>query len=234
LPREGYEPMMSEERARKLRAWHDHAYDGLRASLPLHLSFMGLDLHISEDVFAPEGPEEGDPFHKAVLVEVKPSDRVLDMGTGCGVSAILAAMTSSQVVAVDINPRSVACAIANAERNGVGDRITFLQSDVFDAVEGDYDLIIFDPPFRWFTPRDVLEMSTADENYRALTTFMAEAREHLRPGARILLNFGTSGDIDYLYSLIEREGFEKQVFQYGQATRDGLTADYYTIRLTHR
>jgi release factor glutamine methyltransferase len=153
-----YRPMMSKERAKRLRKWHNDAYEEQRASLPLAISFMGLDLYVSEDVFAPPESEEGDPFHKAVLAEVKQADRVLDMGTGSGVSAILAAKVSSDVVAVDINPRAVECAIANAERNGVRERITFLQSDVFDAVDGQFDLIVFDPPFRWFAPRDLLEM----------------------------------------------------------------------------
>lgn len=41
-------------------------------------------------------------------------------------------------------------------------------------------------------------LGTADENYQGLTRFMAQAKHRLRPGGRILLNFGTSGDIDYL------------------------------------
>jgi release factor glutamine methyltransferase len=223
---------MAEERVKLLRTWHDHAYENLRTSLPLRMSFMGLDLRVSEDVFAPQGAEEGDPFHQTVLAEVKSSDRVLDMGTGSGVSGILAAKVSSEVVAADINAKAIACAKENAERNGVADRITYAVGDIFDPVEGDFDLIIFDPPFRWFKPRDLLEVSTADENYRALTKFMTEARGRLRPGGRILLNFGTSGDIDYLYRLIDRADFEKEVFPTGEATKDGLTAYYYTIRLT--
>jgi release factor glutamine methyltransferase len=148
------------------------------------------------------------------------------------VNAILAAAVSAEVVAVDVNPKAVECAIANAERNGVRSRLTIFQSDVFGAVGGAFDLIVFDPPFRWFAPRDLLEVSTADEDYRSLTKFMREAREHLQPQGRILLNFGTSGDIDYLFSLIDRAGFRKEVFPYGQAIRDGLTVDYYAIRLT--
>jgi release factor glutamine methyltransferase len=232
LMSEDYSPMMAEERAKLLRTWHDHAYENLRTSLPLRMSFMGLDLHIAEDVFAPQGEPEGDPFHLAVLAEVKSSDRVLDMGTGSGVSGILAAKVSPEVVAVVINPKAIECARENAERNGVADRITFAVGDVFDPVEGDFDLIIFDPPFRWFKPRDLLEVSTADENYRALTKFVTEAKGRLRSGGRILLNFGTSGDIDYLYRLIDRARFAKEVFPTGEARRDGLTTHYYTIRLT--
>jgi release factor glutamine methyltransferase len=227
-----YQPMMSRQRARILRQWHDAAYANLQASLPLRMSFMGLDLHISKEVFAPMGPPEGDHFHQAVLAAVQPAFRVLDMGTGSGVSAILAAQVSSDVVAVDINPKAVACAFANALRNGVAERITFLQSDVFDNVTGTFDLIVFDPPFRWFAPHDLLEMSTADENYRALTSFILQAKFYLRYGGRVLLNFGTSGDIDYLYSLIDHAGFKKQVTPSGQATKHSLTAHYYTIELT--
>ena len=248
-----YAPMMPEERARQLRVWHDRAYELQRARLPSRMAFMGLELHIAEDVFAPDTDDiDGDPFHRAVQAEVRAGERVLDMGTGCGVSAILAARAGAQVVAVDVNPKAIECARQNAERNnlkvmpanaplpnplpqrgeGEKDRITFLVADIFDGVEGDFDLIVFDPPFRWFKPRDLLEMGTADENYRGLTRFMAQAKGRLRLGGRILLNFGTSGDIDYLYSLIEKAGLAKEVTPYGEATRDGMTASYYTIKLT--
>src|SRR5207245_6786718 len=128
------------------------------------------------------------------------------MGTGSGVSALLAARRGAEVVAVDINLTAVECAKSNAERNGLMDPITFVVGDIFEGVEGTFDLIVFDPPFRWFKPRDLLEMGTADENYRGLTKFMAEAKERLRPGGRVILNFGTSGDIEYLYGLIDRAG----------------------------
>ena len=73
---------------------------------------------------------------------------LLDMGTGSGVSGILAARKGALVVAVDVNPMAVACARQNAKRNGVADKMTFAVADVFEGVEGDFDLIVFDPPFR--------------------------------------------------------------------------------------
>ena len=156
------------------------------------------------------------------------------MGTGCGVSAILAARVSSDVVAVDINPKAVECARENAKQNRVSRRITFLESDVFQRVEGNFDLIVFDPPFRWYTPRDPLEMSTADESDGALTRFMMQASQRPRPGGRVLLNFGTSGDIDYLEALIDRAGFNKESTPYGRVTKHGLVVDYFAIRLTNK
>ena len=44
---------------------------------------------------------------KAVLAEVCPDNRILDMGTGCGVNSILAARAGADVLALDINPEAV-------------------------------------------------------------------------------------------------------------------------------
>jgi release factor glutamine methyltransferase len=226
---ERYRPMMSPERARRLRAWHLKAYRQQRESLPRRLFYMDLELRIPRDVFPPSG---SGVFHRLVRDEIRPSDRVLDMGTGCGIIAILTAKRGAQVVAVDINPAAVAAAAANAALNGVADRIVFRESDVFRSVDGRFDVIAFDPPFRWFRARDLLELSTADENYRALTRFMAEGRDHLRPGGRLLMHFGTSGDIDYLRHLIDANGFLSETLSTEKVTTEALRLTYYVFRLT--
>lgn len=216
-----------------LRIWHERAYETQRARLPMQMTFMGLELRISEDVFAPDTDDpDGDPFHRAVEAEVRAGDRVLDMGTGSGVSAILAARAGATVVAVDVNPVAVECAHENAESNGVAERIAFIVGDVFDGVDGGFDLIVFDPPFRWFKPRDLLDVGSSDDGYRALTRFMAQAKDRLRPGGRILLNFGSSGDIDYVFRLIDEARFRRRVTRYGEAIRHGIIAQYYIVRLT--
>jgi release factor glutamine methyltransferase len=223
---------MSPEQAQLLRRWHESSDATLHAIVPADVTFMGLDLHIAEDVFPVDESAEGDPYHQAVANEVGPGLRVLDMGTGSGVSALLAARAGSDVVAVDINASAVACAWANAERNGLADRIVFVHGDLFDGIDGDFDVIIFDPPFRWFAPRDLLEASHTDADYRTLTKFMAEAPDRLRAGGRIVMNFGTSGDFEYLRQLIGASGLLGEPSRYGEATKLGYTAEYYVIRLS--
>src|SRR5215469_13655918 len=98
-----YRSTLTSERADELRAWHESSYEDIRARLPMDLAYLGLDLHVPKDVF----PPAAETFHRQVVEEVTPSDRVLDMGTGCGVCAILAAKTSRDVVGVDVNPRAV-------------------------------------------------------------------------------------------------------------------------------
>jgi release factor glutamine methyltransferase len=120
-------------------------------------------------VFAPT--PMSDLLGQAVLDHVGEGDQVLDVGTGSGVNAILAASRAREVVAVDINPDAVAAAMANAERNGVADRIRFIHGDLFEPVDGTFDLIVYDPPFRWFRPRDMAAAAMADEGYRSLGRF---------------------------------------------------------------
>jgi release factor glutamine methyltransferase len=225
-----YRPMVSDAHAEVLRRWHNAAYDELRQRGEIRLSYLDREFVVPPDVFAPT--PMSDLLGTAVLDEVRALDRVLDMGTGCGVNAILAASRSPNVVGVDINPHAIASATANARRNGVADRTTFFVSDVFDAVQDTFDLIVFDPPFRWFRPRDLLEASIADENYRSLTRFVEQAPGYLKPGARILVFFGSSGDVGYLSGLIDREGFKHETVATRLLVKDGLTVTYSTQRLT--
>lgn len=71
----------------------------------------------------------------------------LDLGTGTGIQALLAARHSKHVVATDINPRALEFARFNAALNGV-DNIEFIEADLFDEF-GDrtFDLIVCNPPF---------------------------------------------------------------------------------------
>jgi len=222
--------MMSDEAAERLRRWHEAAYQEMRRRGATRVAYLGLDLVVPEEVLAPT--PVSDLLGNTVLAEVRDADRVLDMGTGCGVNAILAAKRSTDVVGVDVSPHAVTAAVANARRNGVAERTRFFRSDVFDSVKGTFDLIVFDPPFRWFAPRDLLEASCADEDYRALTRFMNQARGRLRPDGRILLFFGSSGDVAYLRSLVGANGFDVETIASRDLVKDDLTVIYWTFRLT--
>jgi release factor glutamine methyltransferase len=224
-------PMMSAEYAERVRQWHESAYRQAQAEAGSGQTFDYLDRVL---VVPPQVQPITGVSHllgEAVLAEVRPTDRVLDMGTGSGVNAILAASKAARVVAVDINPYAVEAAARNAERNGVADRVEVLRSDVFSAVGGAFDLIVFDPPFRWFAPRDPLERASTDENYRAMTTFFAEAKEHLTADGRMLIFFGSSGDLAYLRHVIAEAGFTATAVARQGLVKDGWQVDYFTFRL---
>jgi release factor glutamine methyltransferase len=225
-----YTPMVSDEYAARIRRWQDNVHEDLKRRATETVEYLGRTFLITPTVQPITGTS--DLLGNAVLVEVRDSDRVLDMGTGSGVNAVLAASKSSEVVAVDINPKAVECARHNARTNGVESRITVLESDVFENVEGVFNLIVFDPPFRWFTPRDEFELGTTDEGYRALRAFFRGVKGHLAPDGRVLLFFGSSGDIKFLAELIVDTGFTQETVAERTLTKEGLNVGYYTYRLS--
>lgn len=218
---------MSDERAERLRQWHEQAYLGGQRTETITFTHLGWTFEVPPDVYPPNPLGLAD----LALNEVRPEDRVLDMGTGSGVNAIAAASKSKHVVAVDISPAAVECARDNADRNGMP-WIDVRASDLFQNVDGQFDLIAFDPPFRWFRPRDVREQATADENYRALTQFFQHVGDRLSPGGRVLLSFGTTGDIDYLKTLIDGVPFKVEELRRVDLTKDALPVSYFAYRLT--
>lgn len=230
LAMDEYRPHMPADRVQRLRQWHEEASQELHQLGAHDVEYLGLELHIPEQVFAPT--PTSDLLGKEVRRRVKPSDRVLDMGCGAGANAILAAQITDQVVAVDVNPFAVDAAIANAERNEVRDCVSAFQSDLFEQVEGDFDVIVIDPPFRWFRPRDLLERAVTDENYRTLGRFMDEVAARLRPSGEVLVFFGSSGDVIHLDRLIDRAGFASDVIAERTIHVRGEDTTYFVRRLT--
>jgi SAM-dependent methyltransferase len=75
--------------------------------------------------------------------------RTLDLCTGSGVHALLAAPHSDHVLAVDINPRAIAFARFNQALNDLPPTVTFAEGDLYDPCPPGhlYDLIVSNPPY---------------------------------------------------------------------------------------
>lgn len=71
--------------------------------------------------------------------------KALDMGTGSGVIAVKMAEKGASVTTADINPEALKEAERKAEEVGV--EIGTVKSDLFEDIEGTYDLITFNPPY---------------------------------------------------------------------------------------
>jgi 16S rRNA (guanine1207-N2)-methyltransferase len=105
-------------------------------------------LYSDSGVFSKSGLDKG----TEVLIKnmpVEPSHRVLDWGTGLGIVGIAAATMAESgfVEMIDINERAVHLAQENLELNGIRNARAY-QSNGFDKVQGTFDLIVSNPPFR--------------------------------------------------------------------------------------
>ncbi len=115
-------------------------------------------------------------------MDVRPGDRVLDLGCGAGVLGVAAAtITNASVVLLDANAESLHCARETVRLAGYGStpsRVTVLASDVTDAVDGmQFDLVLSNPPFHQGKAVD-MELPAA---------FIREAWDVLAPGGRLML-----------------------------------------------
>jgi release factor glutamine methyltransferase len=125
---------------------------------------------------------------------VRPTDVVLDLGTGCGFLAVLAARTARQVVATDVVPECVEIARANAILNDVAPRIDFRRGEMYVPVAGmAFNLILANlsqmpvPPDRAAIkdPR-LLADDGGPDGWTLLDQAIRKAPDHLRPGGRLL------------------------------------------------
>jgi release factor glutamine methyltransferase len=128
------------------------------------------------------------------LREVAPGARVLDVCTGSGALAVVAARAGArEVTAVDVSRRAVMSARVNAKLNGVAVRAR--RSDLFSMLRGRrYDVIVANPPYVPDPRGDRLPTRGARRAWDAgadgrvvLDRLITEAPRHLRPGGSVLV-----------------------------------------------
>ncbi|HJJ31141.1 MAG TPA: class I SAM-dependent methyltransferase [Methanocorpusculum sp.] len=145
----------------------------------------------------------------AALSEVSPDDLVLEVGTGSGEIAAVVSRAAKQTLACEINPHAAAYA---HEVNGV----EVVRCDLFAAVSGQFDLILFNAPYLPTAPEermnDWLEyaldggISGCDTVFR----FLREAPAHLTPDGRILLLISSLTGEDEVIRFAEKCGLSAE------------------------
>jgi ribosomal protein L3 glutamine methyltransferase len=136
--------------------------------------------------------------------------RVLDLCTGNGSLAVLAAMTYPDVAvdAADISPDALAVARINVERHALTDRIALIESDGLAACKGPYDLILCNPPYvnassmatlpAEFRAEPSLALAGGEDGMDFIRALFNDAVQHLSENAVLVLEIGN-----------ERENFER-------------------------
>ena len=127
-------------------------------------------------------------------------DRVLDLGCGSGVGAVFCAPKARELLAVDISPSAVKNTEENCRLNGVNN-VVVKHSDMFSSVDGEFDLILANPPYLE-ADFEAKEKQFAT-SVRYLPALFAQVGEHLADNGRLLIQYPM-----WFRGLIERLGAE--------------------------
>jgi ribosomal protein L3 glutamine methyltransferase len=127
---------------------------------------------------------------------------VLDLCTGNGSLAVIAAMAYPDIVvdAADISEDALAVARMNVDKHAMAKRITLMRSDLFKAVRGPYDLILCNPPYvntqsmkalpAEYQAEPALALAGGDDGMDLVRTILRDAPKHMTVDAVLVLEIG--------------------------------------------
>ena len=113
-----------------------------------HQNFMGLDFLVQAGVLIPRSDTE--VLVEKVLEKLKGQEKILDIGAGSGAIHCSLAYYGPDVTcyAVDISDTALEVSKKNAEILKVDQKITYLKSDVYQALgQEKFDVIVSNPPY---------------------------------------------------------------------------------------
>lgn len=162
--------------------------------------FRELTLAVDERVLIPR-PETEELVDLILAENPQRQLSVLDIGTGSG--AIALSLKSErptwQVTASDVSYDALYVARDNAKRCQLD--VTFIQSDVFEHIEGRYDLIVSNPPYIAYEDKDEVGLNVLtsephlalfadEEGYQIYRRIIAKTTNHINPTGKLYFEIG--------------------------------------------
>jgi len=163
--------------------------------------FWSLPFEVTPAVLIPRGDTE--ILVEEALNRADQGQSLLDVGTGSGAIAVSLAseLAGWQITALDISQDALDIAIRNAEKNRVAEQIRFVQADLAQLPQQQYDLIVSNPPYiaqaEWdelmpevccFEPKAAL--LAADSGLDCYHKLTGQAQDRLTSGGWLLVEIG--------------------------------------------
>ncbi len=176
----------------------------MQTTEPRTTSFGTLRIDFDERVLEPRAWTQAQSQWAAGLLDEVPEGPVLELCAGAGHIGLLAVAASGRrLVMVDVNPVAVEYATANAERNGLGDRVTVREGDMREVMaDGEtFALVVADPPWvrssdlRRFPADPTVAIDGGDDGLALAWLCLDVIGAHLAPGGAAVLQLGPGQDV---------------------------------------
>lgn len=173
---------------------------------------MGIKLEPCLKVYKP--CDDSFILGEALAAEVRKGEKVLDMGTGTGIQALIAASKGGEVTAVDINNKAIECLHYNAELNGLETRT--IKSNLFSEINHSFDLIVFNPPYLpedEMDPKDELTLAWdgGKDGREVVDRFLEQFESNLNRKGRVLLIQSSLNGLDSTMKKFKELGFKPEI-----------------------
>jgi release factor glutamine methyltransferase len=169
---------------------------------------------VDEHVYEPAE----DTYLIAENMTITQDDTVLEIGTGCGILAVLAAQKAKKVVAVDINPHAIEYARKNAKTNGVKEQIDFRLGDLFQPIKKNehFSLILFNSPYLPSEPDEEKSWigkawAGGPNGRQVIDRFITESPRFLTEGGRILLVQSSLSNVNRTLEMFKDQNLQANV-----------------------
>ena len=196
--------------------------------------FMGLEFDVNEHVLIPR--QDTECLVEQVMAVAK-NQKVLDVctGSGCIIISLEKLCELKAAVAVDISEQALKVAKGNA--NKLQANVTFLQSDLFEQVEGKFDVIVSNPPYiRTKEIATLMEEVKDHEPMLALDgkedglyfyrKIIDQAPEYLNPNGALFFEIGWDQG-EEVSALMEARGFKNVLVKKDLAGLDRIVYGNY-------
>lgn len=190
----------------------------------------------SKDVFSPKYFKSTEMLTSNF--PFKADEKFLEVGCGIGVAAVIAAKNHhNKVVALDINPIAVKLTTENAAKHGVTRLVEARESNVFSQLADNekFDTIFWDLPYVYTDPKEekkltLLQKSVSDPGYRHIEMFLAQAPLHLNTNGRIIVGFGSNGDLERFMALANKHHYNmNRIYEGFNPYREGISYQLYLL-----
>jgi release factor glutamine methyltransferase len=157
---------------------------------------------------------------EAALEEVKPADRVLDLGTGSGYVARHLVGKAALIIATDLNPH--ACRMASSDGVGVA------RADLTAGLRGHFDLILFNPPYLPTKPGERMDdwlekaLDGGGSGRDVIGRLLPDLPRVLAPGGRLLLVFSEVTGVEEVLALLKDAGFSTEILKRNRVEGEDL------------
>jgi len=198
-----------------------------------NFTYKGKDFVIQEGVYIPREASHLLAEH----LTINPNDYVLDLGTGSGFLAIIAAYYGAEkVIALDINPKAIQNAKYNVAQHKLEAVIELRLSDMFQALHPNemFDVMVVNLPFVSHPANQLIERALWDPDFVAHRTFFQQFKRYLKPKGRIYLLQANFGEVDWVKLLAHEAGLH--ITQLGQVNVpfiDDYQLEFYLFQLQY-